>query len=55
MDKLIAVNCLVSIDGFTSFYQALYVTKRVIGREQSIMGRIFFIFKVNTVPQDLFQ
>ena len=55
---MIAVNCLVSIDGFTSFYQSLYVTKRVIGREQSIMGRIFFIFKVNTVEKvlrDLFQ
>ena len=34
-----------------------YVTKRVIEREQSIMGKIFFIFKVNTVEksQDLFQ
>ena len=42
------MNCLVNIDGFTSFYLALYVTKRVIEREQSIMGTIFFIFKVNT-------
>ena len=52
------MNCLVNIDGFTSFYQALYVTKRVIEREQSIMGTIFFIFKVNTVEKvlrDLFQ
>ena len=60
MDKLncFAVNCLVNIDGFTSFYLALYVTKRVIEREQSIMGTIFFIFKVNTVEKvlrDLFQ
>ena len=34
------------------------MTKRVIEREQSIMGRIFFIFKVNTVEKvlrDLFQ
>ena len=55
------MNCLVNIDGFTSFYLALYVTKRVIDREQSIMGTIFFIFKVNTVEKvlkvlrDLFQ
>ena len=40
------MNCLVNIDGFTSFYLALYVTKRVTEREQSIMGTIFFIFKV---------
>ena len=52
------MNCLVNIDGFSSFYLALYVTKRVIEREQSIMGTIFFIFKVNTVEKvlrDLFQ
>ena len=59
MDKLFAVNCLVNIDGFTSFYLALYVTKRVIEREQSIMGTIFFIFKVKTLwksfLRDLFQ
>ena len=47
------MNCLVNIDGFTSFYLALYVTKRVIEREQSIMGTIFFIFKVNTVEKVL--
>ena len=29
------------------------MTKRVIEREQSIMGRIFFIFKVNTVEKVL--
>ena len=46
---------VVNIDGFTSFYKALYVTKRVIEREQSIMGTIFFIFKVNTVEKALFQ
>ena len=27
------------------------MTKRVTEREQSIMGRIFFIFKVNTVEK----
>ena len=27
------------------------MTKRVIEREQSIMGKIFFIFKVNTVEK----
>ena len=34
------------------------MTKRVIEREQSIMGTIFFIFKVNTVEKvlrDFFQ
>ena len=34
------------------------MTKHVIEREQSIMGTIFFIFKVNTVEKvlrDLFQ
>ena len=34
------------------------MSKRVIEREQSIIGRIFFIFKVNTVEKvlrDLFQ
>ena len=29
------------------------MTKRVIEREQSIMGTIFFIFKVNTVEKVL--
>ena len=29
------------------------MTKRVIEREQSIMGKIFFIFKVNTVEKVL--
>ena len=30
------------------------MTKRVIEREQSIMGTIFFIFKVNTVEEGPF-
>ena len=30
------------------------MTKRVIEREQSIMGKIFFIFKVNTVEKGTF-
>ena len=29
------------------------MTKRVIERDQSIMGKIFFIFKVNTVEKVL--
>ena len=29
------------------------MTKRVIEREQSIMGTIFFIFKVNTVDKQV--
>ena len=36
--KLLTVNCLVSIDGFTSFYQSLYLTYRVISIEQSAIG-----------------
>ena len=30
------------------------MTKRITEREQSIMGRIFFIFKVNTVEEGPF-